>query len=116
MRAVRIRDVIAAAVFTFAAVQGVRAQEAAPAETPAAEAETPPVDPVVERGQYLAYAGNCFSCHTRPGGEPFSGGLPFQTPLGTIYSSNITPDPDNGIGKWTDADLIRAMHEGVAAG
>lgn len=66
------------------------------------------------RGAYLARAGNCLSCHTRPGGEPFAGGLAFETPLGVIYSTNITPDPETGIGKWTDADLIRAMHEGKA--
>jgi mono/diheme cytochrome c family protein len=73
------------------------------------------VDEVLEQGRYLAAAGNCISCHTRPGGPPYGGGLPFKTPLGTIYSSNITPDPDTGIGKWSEGDLNRALHEGIAA-
>lgn len=67
------------------------------------------------RGKYLALAGNCGACHTRAGGEPFAGGLAFDTPFGTIYSSNITPDAKTGIGRWTAPDLRRAMHEGIAA-
>jgi alcohol dehydrogenase (quinone), cytochrome c subunit len=69
----------------------------------------------VERGRYLAAAGNCFSCHTRAGGKPYAGGVPFETPLGTLYSSNITPDRQTGIGSWTVEDFRRAMHEGIAA-
>jgi alcohol dehydrogenase (quinone), cytochrome c subunit len=72
-------------------------------------------DPSVERGRYLATAGNCVSCHTRPGGAPFAGGVAFETPFGTIYSTNITPDMKTGIGSWSGADLRRAMHEGIAA-
>jgi mono/diheme cytochrome c family protein len=68
----------------------------------------------VQRGQYLARAGNCVSCHTRAGGEPFTGGVAFKTPFGVIYSTNITPDNETGIGRWTAADLRRAMHEGIA--
>lgn len=67
------------------------------------------------RGKYLTDAGNCVSCHTRSGGAPFSGGVAFDTPLGTIYSTNLTPDPQTGIGRWTSADLVRAMHEGIGA-
>ena len=67
-----------------------------------------------EQGRYLANAGNCVSCHTRPGGAPFAGGVPFVTPLGTIYSTNITPDVLTGIGSWSVADLRRAMQHGVA--
>jgi alcohol dehydrogenase (quinone), cytochrome c subunit len=69
----------------------------------------------IERGRYLAAAGNCVSCHTRPGGAPFAGGVPFETPFGTIYSTNITPDAETGIGSWAAKDLERAMHEGIAA-
>ena len=107
------------------AVAGIAvAEEPAPAPAVGSEsaptAETAPLDPTVERGKYLATAGNCISCHTRPGGEPFAGGLGFETQIGTIrakiHSTNITPDPETGIGKWTEADLIRAMHEGVAPG
>jgi alcohol dehydrogenase (quinone), cytochrome c subunit len=70
----------------------------------------------VERGQYLVTAANCATCHTRPGGKAFTGGVPFVTPRGTIYSTNITPDAETGIGKWTVEDLRRAMHEGIAPG
>lgn len=73
-------------------------------------------DPTIEYGKYLTDAGNCVSCHTRPGGAPFSGGVPFATKLGTIYSSNITPDKDTGIGNWKIDDFRRAMHEGIAPG
>jgi len=66
----------------------------------------------VEQGRYLAAAGNCVSCHTRPGGAPFSGGVPFATPLGTLYSTNITPDAHTGIGAWNVADLRRALQQG----
>lgn len=69
----------------------------------------------VERGKYLAAAGNCVSCHTRAGGVPFAGGVAFETPFGTIYSTNITPDAKTGIGSWSEADLRKAMHEGIAA-
>ena len=73
-------------------------------------------DPQLERGRYLVAAGNCVSCHTRPGGAAFAGGLSFNTPFGRIYSSNITPDASTGIGRWTAADLRRAMHEGIGRG
>ena len=79
-------------------------------------AATAPVEspPPAERGKYLADIGNCVSCHTRAGGEPFAGGVPFQTPVGTLYSTNITPDPKTGIGSWQADDLRRAMHTGSA--
>ena len=67
----------------------------------------------VERGRYLARAGNCVSCHTREDGRPFAGGLAFATPFGRIYSTNITPDPDTGIGNWSEAQFARALREGV---
>jgi mono/diheme cytochrome c family protein len=69
----------------------------------------------IERGKYLADAGNCFSCHTREDGKPFAGGVAFETPFGRIYSSNITPDVETGIGSWNGNEFRRAMHEGVAA-
>jgi len=70
---------------------------------------------LVERGRYLATAGNCASCHTRTGGAPFAGGLAFETPFGKLYSSNITADPVHGIGNWSPGELRRALHEGVSA-
>lgn len=66
----------------------------------------------IQRGRYLANAGDCISCHTAKGGKPFAGGYPVETPFGTIYSSNITPDVVTGIGNWTREDFYRAMHEG----
>jgi mono/diheme cytochrome c family protein len=65
------------------------------------------------RGEYLVHAGGCVSCHTTPGGTPFAGGRALATPFGTFYSPNITPDAETGIGRWTDADFLRALHEGV---
>lgn len=81
---------------------------------PAASAAPAAIEGKVARGKYIADASNCLSCHSRPGGEPFSGGVPFETPFGVIYSTNITPDVGTGIGSWTLADLRRAMHEGIA--
>jgi mono/diheme cytochrome c family protein len=67
----------------------------------------------VARGEYLVHAGGCVSCHTAPGGTAFAGGRALATPFGTFYSPNITPDPDTGIGRWTDAQFLRALREGV---
>lgn len=66
----------------------------------------------IERGRYLVKVGDCAACHTVKGGAPFAGGLPISTPFGTIYSTNITPDQDTGLGKWSDEDFYRAMHFG----
>ena len=66
----------------------------------------------VGRGRYLAIAGDCVSCHTAPGGKPFAGGLPIATGYGTIYSPNITPDKETGIGSWSADDFYSAMHNG----
>lgn len=68
---------------------------------------------LVKRGAALAAIGNCNVCHTREGGEMFAGGLALPTPFGTIYSTNITPDEETGIGHWSEAAFIRAMREGV---
>lgn len=68
---------------------------------------------LVQRGSQLASAGNCLACHTAPGGQPFAGGLAMSTPFGTIYSTNITPDPDTGIGRWSQQAFDRSMREGV---
>lgn len=67
----------------------------------------------IARGRYLVRIGDCEACHTAPGGTPYAGDRAIPTPFGTIYSSNITPDAETGIGRWNDADFYRAMHEGV---
>src|SRR4051812_1800626 len=69
----------------------------------------------VARGRYLAILGDCAGCHTRPHGAVFAGGLGFNAQFGTVYSTNITPDKDTGIGNWTAGQFYRALHEGVAA-
>jgi mono/diheme cytochrome c family protein len=70
---------------------------------------------ILRRGQYLLRAGDCVSCHLRVGGEPLSGGLGLNTPFGVIFSSNITPDPETGIGGWTADQFYSAMHDGHGA-
>lgn len=72
----------------------------------------PSVDPLVEKGKYLAAAGDCAACHTVPGGPALAGGFGLKTPFGVIYSPNITPDKETGIGSWTKADFERAMRRG----
>jgi cytochrome c5 len=67
----------------------------------------------IKRGEYLAKTGDCIACHTTPGGKPFAGGLAIETPFGTLYSQNITPDKETGIGKWTDDEFVTAMREGI---
>jgi mono/diheme cytochrome c family protein len=70
----------------------------------------------IVRGKALVTAGDCVACHTAPGGAPFAGGLPLQTPFGVIMTPNITPDNATGIGSWSANDLARAMHEGRRPG
>src|ERR1700732_2004524 len=78
-----------------------------------ASPQLPTGDALVERGRYLTTAADCAACHTVPGGKPFSGGLSFKLPFGTIYAPNITSDAKSGIGAWSDAEFVRAMREGV---
>ena len=65
------------------------------------------------KGEYLARAGDCIACHTNPGGARFAGGLAMATPFGTIYSSNITPDPKTGIGSWSADDFYGLCTQAV---
>jgi mono/diheme cytochrome c family protein len=69
--------------------------------------------PLIERGALLASAGNCIACHTVRGGLPFAGGLPLPTPFGKLYSTNITPDAQSGIGRWSLQAFVRSMRQGV---
>lgn len=89
--------------------------------SPASDAKGVPTtavfsDALVERGRYLARAGDCVSCHTGPGAAPFGGGLPMKTPFGTIMSTNISSDPEAGIGGYSEAEFARALRAGIAKG
>lgn len=87
-----------------------------PTSTPALNAATDADQAaLVEKGRYLADAGDCTACHTAPGGKPFAGGLPIASPIGTLYSSNITPDKASGIGNYSLDDFDRAVRHGIAA-
>ncbi len=68
---------------------------------------------LLEQGQYISRLADCGACHTRTGGPSFAGGLPMSTPFGTLTTPNITPDPDTGIGAWSDEDFYRAVAEGI---
>ena len=68
---------------------------------------------LVKRGRELATIGNCGDCHTARGGKSFAGGVPVPTPFGTVFSTNVTPDPETGIGRWSEAAFRRAMRSGV---
>ncbi len=72
----------------------------------------------IKRGEYLVKMGDCISCHTsiKPGAKAFAGGLGIKTPFGTFYTPNITSDKETGIGKWTDAEFVKALQQGVAPG
>src|SRR4051812_8716040 len=67
------------------------------------------------RGAYLAILGDCAGCHTAPHQPAFTGGLAFTAQFGTVYSTNITPDRETGIGTWTGDQFYRALHRGIAA-
>jgi mono/diheme cytochrome c family protein len=75
-------------------------------------------DEAVKRGAYLFAAADCAGCHTdvKNNGQPLAGGRPLATPFGTFYGPNITPDPQYGIGAWTEAQFHRALREGMAPG
>jgi mono/diheme cytochrome c family protein len=68
---------------------------------------------LVERGEYLARAADCMVCHTTPGGKDYAGGLGFKLPFGILYSTNITPDKETGIGNYSDQDFLNAVHRGI---
>jgi mono/diheme cytochrome c family protein len=82
-----------------------------PINPPAPESFAPDL---VAKGEALAAGGFCTECHTAKGGQKFAGGYPMQTPFGVLYSTNITPDPETGIGAWSEAAFARSMREGVA--
>jgi mono/diheme cytochrome c family protein len=92
----------------------VRAARAAACLLGAAPANAADPDEIA-RGAYLANAADCEACHTdrEHGGQPYAGGRALATPFGTFYSPNITPDPETGIGRWSDEQFLRALRDGV---
>lgn len=70
----------------------------------------------IERGRYLAKAGDCAACHTAPSGGQFAGGVELASPYGKFYGTNITPDKEHGIGSWSRDDFYKALHDGKAPG
>jgi mono/diheme cytochrome c family protein len=108
---------IIAIIIVAALIAGLLAALAV-AWRPAIAAIAPPApssfDPaLIKRGRDLAAIGNCNTCHTVRGGQNYAGGLPVPTPFGTIFSSNITPDAETGIGRWSEEAFQRAMRSGV---
>lgn len=71
--------------------------------------------PAPGQGEYVMYASDCMACHTAEGGKPFAGGRPIASPMGTIWTTNITPDPETGIGKWTLDQFRAALYDGMRA-
>src|ERR1700684_4591800 len=73
-----------------------------------------PVTPqLLQRGAYVAVEGDCAACHTDPGGQALAGGLPIATPIGTVFTTNITPDKTTGIGTYTYGAFERAVRRGI---
>jgi mono/diheme cytochrome c family protein len=104
------RKTVPAALAAISVLIGLAACSKKEAAEPEAKAD-PKLEQVI-KGQYLTAAGDCYACHTVRGGEPYSGGLEMATPFGALYTPNITPDKETGIGTWTADDFWRAMHEG----
>jgi cytochrome c553 len=117
-----------AAVTSWLAAQPLpadpRAAAALPAPTPIAcgsassagaaanPARATAANPTLARGAYLVRAGNCMACHTERGGAPFAGGRAIDTPFGTVYAGNLTPDKATGIGNWSQGEFWQALHNG----
>ncbi|WP_238814065.1 hypothetical protein [Herbaspirillum rubrisubalbicans] len=70
---------------------------------------------LLQRGAYLATAGDCVACHSSKQGQPYAGGNPIESPLGTIWSSNITPSAAYGIGRYTEQQFADALRRGIRA-
>lgn len=98
------------AVLAVAAVIGLNRRGEAPLPPQAGAFTATPEQ--LRRGAYLALAGNCMGCHTAPGGPPYAGGRPIETPFGSVHASNLTPDQATGIGAWSADEFWRAMHNG----
>ena len=107
-----LRGALGVLVLASAVLMSAVGWEMAGSELPPA-AQPAPADPAtIARGAYLARAGNCMACHTERGGQPYAGGRGIDTPFGTVYASNLTPDAATGLGQWSAEAFRRALHEG----
>jgi mono/diheme cytochrome c family protein len=102
-------------VVVLAVIGGIGILALAYLPTTTRQIATPPAldDKLIEAGRYAAVAGDCAACHTAPGGKPFAGGLPIASPIGTIFSTNITPDPETGLGGISLDDFDRLVRHGI---
>ena len=82
------------------------------AETPSFLGAGQSLEETIRHGEYLAHVGDCIACHTKHGGQPFAGGFAMPTPFGTLYSPNITPDNEWGIGNWSADNFYQMLHTG----
>jgi mono/diheme cytochrome c family protein len=127
--------IVGASALLYGLAEGAASDAAAAPPTPDTVAEGPqnnmsgwtiptpasmPSDPMqaaqIKRGEYLVVAGDCLPCHSVPGQPPFSGGLAVGSPVGAVYSPNITSDPTYGIGSYSDDQFYNVLHEGIAPG
>ncbi|WP_249780144.1 cytochrome c [Bradyrhizobium sp. dw_411] len=102
----KLLSVLAVSSMTIGTTGAIAQQPPKPVPAPIANPA------LIAKGEYLARAGDCIACHTAREGKIFAGGLPMETPFGTIYTSNITPDPQTGIGTWTSDQFFTTMHNG----
>jgi mono/diheme cytochrome c family protein len=107
-------QILAAMLLVLGMAPLAQAQQSSQQNAPPANAQSGTTTPPASKGEYVARAGDCIACHSIPGGKAFAGGLKMGTPLGAIYSTNITPDPETGIGNYTFEDFDRAVRAGVA--
>lgn len=108
------RGVLATILLVLAPVLAATFAVYRPEIPPIARKDLPAPDPgLLRRGAELAGLGDCATCHTAPRGKAFAGGLAIPTPFGTIHSTNVTPDDDTGIGRWSEIAFRRAMREGI---
>lgn len=105
---------LAALVVLLAGLASVVALINVRGESPVADAPAPGAAPAaqIERGRYLALAGNCAGCHTARGGADYAGGVGVETPFGTVFAGNLTPDDETGLGRWNADHFWRALHHG----
>lgn len=108
-RVLAILATLAAAFAAWVAFANLRGEERV---DDSQQQQQQPLAERASRGAYLARAGNCMACHTERGGAPYAGGRAIDTPFGTVYTSNLTPDAETGIGRWSASHFWRAMHNG----